>query len=117
MSSFRCAGIDWAKDKHDVLVQEPDGTEVVASTFAHDERGIEQLCRTLVRLAVGLVAIERPDGLLIERLLEAGIRVMAIPTRSPPRVRDSGPRAVSPTGSTRSCSASSPAPTATGSGC
>jgi len=61
-----------------VLVQEPDGTTVLAATFAHDERGIEQLCRTLVRLRVGLVAIERPDGLLIERLLDAGVRMMAI---------------------------------------
>jgi transposase len=67
-----------AKDKHDVLVQEADGTRVLASTFAHDERGLGELCRTLVRLGVGLVAIERPDGLLIERLLDAGLRVMAI---------------------------------------
>jgi hypothetical protein len=29
-------------------------------------------------LKVQLVAIERPDGLLIERLLDAGLRVMAI---------------------------------------
>jgi transposase len=74
----RCAGLDWAKDKHDVFVQEPDGTRVLASTFAHDERGVGELCRTLVQLGVGLVAIERPDGLLIERLLDAGLRVMAI---------------------------------------
>jgi Transposase len=54
----RCAGLDWAKDKHDVFVQEPDGTRVLASTFAHDERGVGELCRTLVQLGVGLVAIE-----------------------------------------------------------
>jgi transposase len=36
------------------------------------------LCRTLVRLEVELVAIERPDGLLVERLLDAGLRVMAV---------------------------------------
>jgi transposase len=32
----------------------------------------------LVRLKVGLVAIERPDGLLVERLLDAGLRVLAL---------------------------------------
>jgi len=77
-----------------VLVQEPDGTKVLAATFAHDERGIGGLCRTLVSLKVGLVAVERPDGLLIERLLDAGIRVMAIhPNQvaaARPRFRTSG---------------------------
>jgi hypothetical protein len=29
-------------------------------------------CRALVRLEVELVAIERPDGLLVEQLLDAG---------------------------------------------
>ena len=32
--------------------------------------------RALVRLQVELVAIERPDGLLVERLLDAGLRVL-----------------------------------------
>src|SRR6202049_4294063 len=74
----RYAGIDWASDKHDVLVADETGAEVVAVTFAHDEKGLTALCRTLVRLEVGLVAIERPDGLLVERLLDAGLRVLAL---------------------------------------
>jgi len=36
------------------------------------------VCRRLLDLGVELVAIERPDGLLIERLLDAGLRVIAI---------------------------------------
>jgi hypothetical protein len=36
------------------------------------------LCRTLVRLKVERVAIERPDGVLIERLLDARLRVIAM---------------------------------------
>ena len=74
----RCAGVDWASEKHDVVVQEADGECVLQGTFAHDERGLTALCATLVRLKVALVAIERPDGLLIERLLDAGLQVMAI---------------------------------------
>ena len=31
-----------------------------------------------MRLKVALVAIERPDGLLVERLLDAGLRVLAL---------------------------------------
>jgi transposase len=72
------AGLDWASEKHDVLVANETGDRVLAATFAHDENGLRSLCRALVRLKVELVAIERPDGLLIERLLDAGLRVMAI---------------------------------------
>ena len=43
--------------------------EVLAGTFVHDEKGLSALCRTLVRLEVRLVAIERPDGMLVERCL------------------------------------------------
>src|SRR5207253_4271026 len=52
------------------------GEELLAATFAHDERGLRALCRTLLRLKVELVAIERPDGLLVERLLDAGLCVL-----------------------------------------
>ena len=73
-----CAGIDWAAEKHDVLVADETGEELLAGTFAHDEKGLRALCRALVRLKVVLVAIERPDGLLVERLLDAGLRVLAL---------------------------------------
>jgi len=90
----RYAGVDWASEKHDVLVQDAGGEAVLAATFSHDERGLKALCRTLVRLGVVLVAIERPDGLLIERLLDAGLRVIAIhPNQvaaARPRFRASG---------------------------
>lgn len=42
----------------------------------HNEPGIRALCARLVRLQVALVALERPDGLLIERLLDAGLLVV-----------------------------------------
>jgi transposase len=72
------AGVDWAADKHDVLVCDEAGEELLAATFAHDEKGLRALCRALLRLKVTLVAIERPDGLLVERLLDAGLRVLAM---------------------------------------
>jgi transposase len=78
MQELRCAGVDWAKDTHDVVVQEPDGTHVWADTVTHTEAGIERLCRRLIDLNVERVAIERPDGLLVERLLDAGLRVIAM---------------------------------------
>jgi transposase len=90
----RYAGVDWASEKHDVVVQDAAGEKLLAATFSHDERGLSALCGTLVRLGVVLVAIERPDGLLIERLLDCGLRVMAIhPNQAAaarPRFRPSG---------------------------
>jgi transposase len=72
------AGVDWASEKHDVLVADAAGEKLLAGTYAHDEPGLRALCRALVRLEVELVAIERPDGLLVERLLDAGLRVLAL---------------------------------------
>jgi transposase len=89
----RYAGVDWASEKHDVLVQSETGDEMFSGTFAHDEVGITALW-TLARLQVERVAIERPDGLLIKRLLDAGLRVMPIhPNQvhaARPRFRTSG---------------------------
>jgi transposase len=72
------AGVDWASEKHDVLVCDGGGEKLLAATFEHDEAGVRSLCSSLVRLKVELVGIERPDGLLVERLLDAGLRVLVM---------------------------------------
>ena len=82
------AGVDWASEKHDVLVADAAGEELLAATFVHDEQGLRSLCRQLVRLEVELVAIERPDGLLVERLLDAGLRVLALHPNQVAAARD-----------------------------
>ncbi|HEV2753090.1 MAG TPA: IS110 family transposase [Solirubrobacteraceae bacterium] len=74
----RFAGVDWASEEHAVCVVDGDGRIVEGRRFAHDERGLRALCARLLELDAGLVAIERPDGLLIERLLDAGLRVIAV---------------------------------------
>ena len=112
------AGIDWASERHDVWVSDGAGEKLLAATYAHDEAGLSSLCKVLMRLRVELVAIERPDGLLVERLLDAGLRVpRSIPTRWRPRATGFASRAGSQTGLTRSCSASSRALTRIASGC
>ena len=78
MAVERCAGIDWAKEAHRVSVLEADGSPLVEQGFTHDERGLGQLCELLVGLGVKRVAIERPDGVLVGRLLEAGLAVLPI---------------------------------------
>src|ERR1700688_2443743 len=82
------AGVDWASEKHDVLVADAAGERLLSATFAHDEQGVRSLCRALVRLEVELVAIERPDGLLVERLLDAGLRILALHPNQVAATRD-----------------------------
>jgi hypothetical protein len=65
------AGVDWAKDDHAVCVVDEHGQVVVRETFAHDERGVHALIACLHEHRVKRLAIERPDGLLVDRLLEA----------------------------------------------
>lgn len=78
MSEGRFAGVDWASEEHAVCVSDSDGRIVEGRRFAHDERGVRALCRRLLELDVALVAIERPDGLLIDRLLDVGVNVIAV---------------------------------------
>src|SRR5215207_8867663 len=73
-----CAGVDWAKDSHVVVVADGDGERRWAATVTHDEAGLSRLCRELLRLGVARVAVERPDGLPVERLLDAGLTVIAM---------------------------------------
>jgi len=83
-----CAGIDWASEKQDVLIEDPAGEELLAATFAHDEDGVSALCASLACFEVQVVAIERPDGVLVERLLESGVRVLALHPNQVKAARD-----------------------------
>jgi transposase len=74
----RFAGIDWASEEHAACVVDADGRIVDGRRYRHDERGLRALCERLHELDVQLVAVERPDGVLIERLLDAGFAVIAV---------------------------------------
>lgn len=72
-------GIDWADEWHDVRVADTDtGELLVEDRFAHDEAGVRALIAALRERRVERAAIERPEGVLVGRLLAAGISVLAI---------------------------------------
>jgi transposase len=81
-------GIDWADDWHDVRVSDADGRPLAQRRFSHDEDGITALLALLGAHAVELAAIERPDGLLVGRLLAAGITMIAIHPNQVAAARD-----------------------------
>lgn len=74
-------GIDWASREHELCVVDEEGAVVCRFGFAHSERGISDALARLAKLAAPSelpVAIERPEGLLVDRLLEAGHQVVPI---------------------------------------
>jgi len=74
-------GIDWASRAHELCVVDEHGVVIEQFGFGHSERGISGALVRLAKLAVPgelPVAIERPDGLLVDRLLEAGHQVVPI---------------------------------------
>ena len=75
------AGIDWAAEVHAVCVMNAAGKITAQFTVAHSADGIAGLVRRLARLgdpADVPVAIERPDGRLVDLLLEAGHPVVPV---------------------------------------
>jgi transposase len=72
------AGIDWGSQAHAVCVVDDDGRPLTQRTVTHDEAGLQSLVRLLQRYEVERVAIERPEGVLVERVVEAGFVVLAV---------------------------------------
>jgi transposase len=74
-------GIDWAAETHAVCVLDAAGKIAAQFTIGHSADGIATLIRRLARYGTpgGLpVAIERPDGRLVDLLLEAGHPVVPV---------------------------------------
>src|ERR1700678_802040 len=71
-------GIDWARDDHAVSIVDARGHEKVRCTIDHDTAGLRELLAVLNRAGAREVAIERPDGPVVDTLLDAGLPVVVI---------------------------------------
>ena len=74
-------GIDWAARTHAVCVLDPAGRQVAAFAIEHTAAGFAGLIARLGKLGdpAGVpVAIERPDGRLVDALLAAGYPVVPV---------------------------------------
>ncbi len=74
----RTAGIDLASEEHRLVVVESNGSQVEQRRITHSEDGLAALLRRLLELDVARIAIEQPNGLVVDRLLDAGIAVVAV---------------------------------------
>ncbi len=77
MSTF-FAGLDWASQTHAVCIIDEQGTVREHFEVAHDATGLAELRRRLTAAGLPPVAIERPSGLIVDALVEAGFTVVPI---------------------------------------
>jgi len=94
MSSENCtevfAGLDWAVHTHAVCVIDATGGVLERFEVTHDRDGLAELMRRLARFGGHVrIAIERPSGLIVDALVEAGHHVFPI---HPNAVKASRPR-------------------------
>jgi transposase len=83
-------GLDWAVHTHAVCVIDAAGAVRERLEIAHDREGLAELMRRLARFGASVrIAIERPSGLIVDALVEAGHQVFAI---HPNAVKASRPR-------------------------
>ncbi len=72
------AGLDWASQTHAVCVIDAHGTVCERFEVAHDAKGLADLCRHLRHWHSPAIAIERPSGMVVDTLVEAGFTVVPI---------------------------------------
>jgi transposase len=72
------AGLDWASEAHAICVVDSHGAIRESFVVAHNAAGLGELVRRLRRYRELRLAIERPDGLLVDTLVDARIAVVPI---------------------------------------
>jgi len=81
------AGVDWATDTNELCIVDAAGRVVTRRNLVHDTAGIRQLVDALVTHDVARVAIERPDGPVVDALLAADLDVVVITPRQVRQLR------------------------------
>ena len=85
-------GVDWADTEHAIWVEDESGTQVAALTVPHTAAGLSEFGRWLYeRQAQGIecwAAIERPEGRVVDFLLDHGVVVYPVNPKALDRARD-----------------------------
>jgi len=87
------AGIDWAREAHEVCIVDGDGRERRQRSVKHKSKALNALAEELTQAAQGhpdrvAIAIEVPRGAVVELLLERGFHVYTINPKQLDRFRD-----------------------------
>jgi transposase len=87
-STVGYAGVDWATDGHAVCVVNDHGIAVVEFDVEHSANGLSEMCRRISAAGAQRVVIERPDGPVVDALLDAGLEVVVVSSRSVKALRE-----------------------------
>lgn len=82
------AGVDWATDGHAVCVVNGQGAPVTEFDVQHTGTGLAEMCRRVLAAGALRVAIERPDGPVVDALMQAGLEVVVVSSRSVKALRE-----------------------------
>jgi transposase len=82
------AGVDWAIDSHAICVVDDQGQVTVEFEVTNTADGLAELCRRVEAASARRVAIERPDGPVVDALLDAGLEVVVVASRSVKALRE-----------------------------
>lgn len=82
------AGMDWAKDHHDVVLVDRTGRVVDDFRFSHTAEGWREWRERIKSYPALGVAIETSCGPAVEQLLESGLTVFPMQPKSAQRYRD-----------------------------
>jgi transposase len=74
--------VDWAANSHAACIVNAMGHIVEEFSIEHTAAGLTTLVRRFRRQHVARVAIERPDGPVVEALLEADLEVVVVSSRA-----------------------------------
>src|SRR3989454_8758739 len=85
-------GLDWADAEHAVWVEDENATKIVGRIVPHTAEGLSEWGRWLdERRAEGIelwAAIEKPEGRIVDLLLDHGVLVFPVNPKALDRARD-----------------------------
>jgi transposase len=82
-------GLDWGNSHHQLCVLDSAGELADRGRFAHDAEGLQRLGQRLAAFPVVTgIAIERGEGLLVERLQQQGHRLFCVSPKMSARARE-----------------------------
>ncbi|MGH7610567.1 MAG: IS110 family transposase [Candidatus Dormibacteria bacterium] len=80
--TIRFGSVDWASQGHAAGIVDAEGTSLDEFEVAHSDAGLNELCRRFRRAGVRRVAIERPDGPIVDALIRANLEVVVVSSRA-----------------------------------
>ena len=87
-STAAFGGVDWATDTHAVCVVNDRGEVLVEFDVDNTAAGLNELCQRIEHAGAHRVAIERPDGPVVDVMLDAGLEVVVVASRSVKALRE-----------------------------